>query len=859
MKVIKPLKQGLLSRTFEYNQKCYFVVTIFNYFPFTPSGNLHSEIDMWKFTAGELGKEALLDSGMPKPRGEVVIHGKFFSPPGRTRRSGSVRFTMAGMDKTLYVFGNRYWKQTADLVVGITDPEPMTSMDISYENAFGGLGFPQNPVGKGTVRVAGDRGEDLLPLPNIEDPRRLVASPKDRPEPAGFGPLDMIWPQRFSKAGTYDVKWLDERFPGLADDLDWSFYNTVSSDQQLSGFFEGNESFTIEGMHPEKALISAKLPGIRSRCFMNHGQDGDLSFRELALHMDTVWLFPHAEKGIVACRGIVEVNSHDAEDVKHLVLAYERLAEEERSLTHYQEALTKRLDPEKGYLFAFNEKDLIPPGEKSGLVEMEHNEEGKLMSGEGLLAANLKNRGEREKEKIRLKLAAAGVDPEKGNFGTEAVPDFGLDNLEDLEKVLSDAQRQQTEAEQTARKLFAEQGLDYDRAKEEAKKKPATQLRFKADDTIKQLRELGINDPDGEEKLHQTEAAFSKAYRLYGHLFPPALLPEGSDQVRMRDAVLAGLQHGESFAEKDLTGIDLRGLDLTGVDFKGAFLEGANFSEAILEKADLTDCVLVRANLKGAKCTSAKMTGAGLGEADLSGADLSGVDLAGSTLYKAKALQTVFRRANAEGVDFSEANLVQADMTEAVLRCCRFMESDLSNAIFANADLSEAMFLNTSMLECDFSGAKLSSAILVGVKGDHAVFKDTDLTNIRILKESSLKEADFTNAHVTQANLRGSNLAGSSFERADVSESDFGECNLQEARLSWALARQTRFGKADLTQARMNAVNLFGGSLQDARLYDTDLQGANLCLVDFMHVKFKNTLVGGANFAKTHIKRWISR
>jgi len=857
MKAIKPLKQGLIHRTFDKDKKFYLVVTALNFFPFAPSGQLHSEIDMWKFTAQKLGKEAMLDLGMPKPRGEIVIHGKFFPPNGRPCLGGKVRVAMAGIDKTLYVFGNRYWKRTADVITGITDPEPITMMEICYENAFGGPDFPKNPLGKGMVPVAVETGKDLLPLPNIEHPQRLVTSAKDRPDPAGFGPLEMFWPQRRSKAGTFDEKWLNERFPGLAEDLDWSYYNTVSDDQQVPGFFVGNESFKIEGMHPEKAVVEAKLPGIRSRCFINYGHDEKMIFQEIELHPDTVWLFPHAEKGIVACRGTIEVHSHDAEEVKHLVLAYERMAEEQKPLDHYENALSKRLDPEKGYLFAFNEKDLIPSGEKSGLVDLQEDDEGNLISGEGRLIANMKTRGEREKEEIRAKLAEAGVDPDKGDFGPPVTPDIGPDNLDDLGKYISDANHQQAEAEEKARKLFAEQGLDYDQLKAEAKQKPATQFKFKADDTIKQLRELGINDPEGEEKLYKAEAAFSTACRGYGHLFPPAPLPEEKDQATMRDAVISGLQNGESFAGKDFTGVDLNGLDLTGIDFKGAFLERANFSGATLQKADLSECVLVRANLKSAKCMSAKMTGAGLGEADLSGADLSYVDLFGATLCKAEAVKATFSRANAGEADFSEANLAQADLTGTMLKKCRFMESDLNHAIFAGADLSEALFLNASLLQCDFTGANLSSAIWVGITGDQSVFKDAELNNIRILNESSLQGADFTNTHVTQANLRGSNLSGASFEKADISESDFGECNLQGANLCLALAKQTRFGKADLTDARMNAVNLFGGSLQDARLFNTDLQGANLCMVDFMYVKFKNTLVGQANFAKTLINRWI--
>jgi len=854
MKLIKPLKQGVLYRTFENNNKFYFVVTVFNFFPFAPAGQVHSEIDMWKFVPQELGKEATLDLGMPKPRGEVLIYGKFFSPNGRPVQGGKVGIKLAGIDKTLYVFGDRYWKRGAGAAVPMTDPETITVMDISYENAFGGPGFPQNPLGKGMDPVTTESGKDLVLLPNVEDPKRLITSTRDKPEPVCFAPLDHTWPQRFSKAGTFDEKWLNERFPGLAEDLDWTFYNTAPTDQQINGFFEGNESFEIEGMHPQKTHLAAKLPEIRSRCFINHDMEGQVVFKEIKLRPDTVWLFPHAEKGIVTCRGTIEVATDDAEDVTHLLIGYERMSDKQKSLDHYQGALSKRLDKEKGYLFSLNEKDLIPPGERSSLGEIMDDDDGKLLTGEGILAGHMKKRGEIEKEKIRAQLKEAGVDIEKCDPSQPAAPEVDLDNMENLVKFIEDSQ---AEAEKQARKLLAEQGFDYDRLVEEGQKSPAPRLKFSAEEAIGQLRDFGINDPETEKKLYQAERILKETYRDYGYHFPPALLPPKAEVDRMREDIIAGHQKGESLAGKDFTGVDLSQLDLGGIDLKGAFLERANLSGANLEKADLGGCVLVRANLSNAKLVSAKMASAGLGEADLSGADLSAADLANAVLVKANISQANLSKANLNEVDFSEAILTGTDMTGVLLKKSRFMESDLTGAILAKADLNEAFFLNASVQDCDFSGASLSSAILIGVTGDRSVFKEAELTNIRILNESSFQEVDFTNAHLTKANLRGSDLSRSNFEGADIAESDFSECNLNAASFFQSHAKQTQFAKADLTNARMVAINLFGGSLQKAQLDNTNLQGANLCMVDFMRVKFKNTNIGQANLAKTFINRWI--
>ncbi len=132
---------------------------------------------------------------MPKIRGELLITGHAY-PRGGEKPACSVRARLGSIDKTLYVVGNRYWKGGAP-----SDPQPFSKIAISYENAFGGAGYAENPVGKGSTPTQTDAGE-LHFLPNLEDPKHLLRSPKERPAlPSGFGPYDLTWPQRNSEAG----------------------------------------------------------------------------------------------------------------------------------------------------------------------------------------------------------------------------------------------------------------------------------------------------------------------------------------------------------------------------------------------------------------------------------------------------------------------------------------------------------------------------------------------------------------------------------------------------------------------------------------------------------------------------------
>ena len=858
MKVFKPLNQSLLYKVFEDKKKCYLSVAILSFFPFDVTRGLLSEIDLWKFAASELGKDAMLDMCMPKPKGEVLVVGKCLAPGGNPVPAYEVSLHIGPIGKTLHVFGDRFWKRKAGVLKTISDPVPFTEMDISYENAFGGPDYKKNPLGKGHAPIKTDNGKMVQPLPNIEDPRNLIDSPKKKPDPAGFAPIDLTWPQRFDKAGTYDQKWQRERFPGLAEDIDWTFFNAAPEDQHIEGFFKGDEPFEITGMHPEKALIQANLPGTKSRCFINQKTDQGEQFKEMKTRLDTVWLFPHAEKGIVIYRAVAEVQTDDAEDVLHMLIAHERINDEPRTAEHYREALLKRTDEEKGYLHLLDEKDLIPPGEKSGLAALMEEAGG---AEESVLAQNLAGRAEREREKARERIKNLGLDPDQ--FVPEKPPEtpqFSIDNLAEIEefaqKAEVDAMARKAAMEENLRKRLAAQGMDYDAVMEQAKKMGGGFPKFSAEKSIERLRAAGFNDPEMEKKLYQAEEAIKGAYRQFAHHFPPAPLPPAEEAARMREAVLTGYREGKSFVGQDLTGADLSNLVLKNIDLKDAMLEGANLSGADLSGADLSGCVLARAELTGARFAGAKMAEACLGAANLKEADFSGAELSKAAFGKADLTGADLSGATMDGADFMEAKLPGANLSRTALKETLFYENDLSRAVFEEADLSQSQFINANIEGADFSGAKLSSAVFVGVRGAKAVFKGADMTKACAAGETSFAGANLKGAVLNQAGLRGSDFSGANFEGTKLEMADLSECNLKKANFYRAFARQARFEKSDLEGATMVSINLLEGSLQKARLVTTDLRGANLYGAEVFRAVFGETNLQGANLKKTKIEKW---
>ena len=163
MRTVKPQRLGVLLRTFENDRKHYVSVGILAYFAFDQPNRLLHEVNMYK-ALGPLFEEGLvLDECMPKAEPEVLLDGDAFPPGGQPAGACKVRVTMAGVDKTLYVVGDRHWTLS-----GPSDPVPFERMPVSWARAFGGEGFDRNPSGRGFAEVEDpETKKKVRPLPNV--------------------------------------------------------------------------------------------------------------------------------------------------------------------------------------------------------------------------------------------------------------------------------------------------------------------------------------------------------------------------------------------------------------------------------------------------------------------------------------------------------------------------------------------------------------------------------------------------------------------------------------------------------------------------------------------------------------------
>jgi hypothetical protein len=371
VQITKPQALGLATRPIEYRKRFGLCITASLHVPFAQGdrGVLWGEQSMWNFLTKEMGAP-FIDEGVSKLTSEFLVYGHAY-PPADSPIACAVRVQLAGQEKTVLAFGDRYWDGAK-----ASAPIAFDKMPLSWSAAYGGADFESNTLGKGRAEVQGIRL-----LPNLELPQSRIIRPDQEVQPAGFGLLDVMHPQRVQYRGTYDASYLKEHSPGFAPDMDWRYFNLAPADQWMQQALRGDEPFALDHLHPTQPHIKGRLPGLRTRVFADYKlSDGGTKQREVPMRLTTVWFFPHAERCILLFHGLAQVDQDDGSDVVGLLGAVERLGEV-KSDEHYAKVLEMRADPKMGAVHSLRDSDLLPVGLNTEDPEFEDAKKAFAMDG----------------------------------------------------------------------------------------------------------------------------------------------------------------------------------------------------------------------------------------------------------------------------------------------------------------------------------------------------------------------------------------------------------------------------------------------------------------------------------------------
>ncbi len=868
MRVFKPRRVGVLFRTIERSQRCHFSIAGLLYVPLDAPQTLLPEAAMWKAVPKLIGAEAPLDEMVAKTHCEMLAAGSVFAPEGAPVPVCAARLRIGAVDKRIAAIGDRQWKRGVP-----TEPVPFTEMPLAWSRAFGGAGFDANPLGKGVAPVDGPDGK-VHDLPNLEYPDKLVKSPGDRPPPACSLPIDISWPVRWKKAGSYDGNYLETDFPGLARDADWTLFNTASSDQWSEKPFAVDEAFLLENLHPTLRRIEGKLPGAAVRVLLIRKGQAEAEPTDLPMRLETVWFFPGALRAVLVYRGMIDVAEDDADDLDQLLIGCEDAAAP-KPIGHYLEVMRARRDPETGARAATRDEDLLPAWPEGPEAELDDGMSAVKLENHALHNAHRK--AERDILRSRAVVASFGLDPDKHAAGMPPPlrkPGEPRPAPKDVQAQLERAAAKQKEDDAARREYwrgeFAKLGLDYAVIEKERDTPPAGPPKAMAEEklrwlekTLAETRAQGVDLPDVAAMvtspqyrgmLFDADDKQRDGYRLTAHARAPAARLDAESSQRLRAEVERRRREGVPLADFDLTGADLSGVEWAGADLRRVFLEGAVLRRANLAGANLAEAVLTRADLEGANLEGANCEGANLGGVSALDANLSGASLKRAVLAKARLDGTKL-----DGADLSEADLTEGTFVRASWRGVRasrtfFYKTNLAGLDLSAAELEHASFFEVDATAANFAEARLGAASFMGSKIDRANFARAKLGKVAFQLQSSAVEACFVGADAAESNFRGTNLDGADFTSARLDDCDFSTCSLKNAKLVRADARRARFVRAHLEQADLTGIDLMDGVLQKAYLDSARLDDANLYRADLSLVHgSKETTSKGANFTLTRV------
>jgi len=827
MKVIKPLRLGVLHRPWRWRRENHLGIAIVALADMGANPRIRPEPELWRMAGQELtGSAAMLDMALPKPCAEFLASGYAYTHHQTQKNACMVKIQVADKEKTLLAFGERFWFN------GHPSPAlPFDRLRLDWVNAYGGEHEPENPAGKGAGPIMRE-GRLYHPLPQIERPDQPLGPRRRHTAPDCFGPLEMTCPRQFNRIGKlYDRQWREEDFPGFARDIDWHLFNRAEPDQwwpQRPALPPG-APWRIWNMHPKQALLQGTLPLWRARCFINRAQTPDEQLDEVAMRQTTVWFFPHLEQMVLIWHGSCAITEDDAADVRQMTAAME-LQQSSRTLQHYRQVIYQRSQKTTGAAYALRDSDLMAESLIAPWLDTESQTEPSPWT------KNLSRREQRMRKTNNVgpsaeresKPSSALTSPKPESELSSAIASPKPDQLpEFMAEVARQAGQWQHQAQQKAELMQTMAATATPlTGPEQYHRMLALTDRLQSSLAPSGLTAVPMNDDS------ETRHSLHEMYRLSADTRPAiAPLVAGQSQI-LRRLIRDGMNATRDFSDMDFSGADLSGLDLRGANFQRALLESATLDHCLLDDANLSQAMLAHASIRQASLKNVRLDQASLIGAQCHNSQFTAARLTETALQQATFNDCSFERAVFDKVMFYRMQLSGCRFYQAVVNDCLFLQLSLARLDVSHSRWVNSTFLDGHLDQTDFTHARLANCSFVDMTLTALCLHSSQLEDCVFAGSTKALQADFRLARLKNCNFRQVPLTGAQFNGAQAGACDFSEADLTGANLTAMDARGCLFIRTHLADARLEQANLMGALLQKSHLAGADLRAANLFRAD---------------------------
>jgi uncharacterized protein YjbI with pentapeptide repeats len=824
--------------------------------------NIVPAVEAQKWLAERFAKQAY-DNGLQKGRGSFAVHGSAYALSAGQQQGMAVRANLGPLSKPLHVFPPRQWRKT---LTGwsIEQTGALSVLPLDWQHAFGAKDYPDNPEGVGYI--ADPEKAEGLALPQIEDPRTPLRGPSEKLTPASLLPLPPQSSERMAFIGTCDDQWKTQRAPFLPLDTDSRWFDEVAQDQCNPDYWIGNEAWSVAGMHPQQAEVSGCLPGFKPRLFVQRRALAEAPalpkdqptlepIEEAPLQLDTVWLFPDAERVLLLYRATLRVTDIDGEDLAAMGVGVELAGTPGKS----REQWIAELWPQPAAPAIDAPPVVLPPA-----PDMEKIKAAMLAKMQVAVDSHYASFAEKQ---AKVFAQAQEIATKRGiAIAPALMKTVQAPNLAELAKRLPAelpafdpvAHKSQLEARINAAKADAEKQFDEiaKRAGEDPQKlrviaKAHQQTHSlapydpmaafeKTDLPASKKAELRAQIEAGMAKMKATQAEIqSKVSAVQAAIDAnrpnrpklPKLpdLPTPKQRFLWTRELLEASHKagekldGERFVDLDLSGIDLGGGVLQNCTFENCQLKGAKLAAADLSGGRFSGCDFSQADLQLAVLNAGTFKTCIFTDAKLAKASLNAVHVEKSPFDGADLTQVQSTRGQ-----FVDSSFVAATLTEGDFAGARWQGCDLTTANFQDAKLDKAQLHACVVDNADFSRAALPASSWSQVTGQAVNLSHANLRNWRLDQSCSLPHVLLNNVNLSKASLQYVGLEQASLRDANLSGALFSRCDLRGANGYHANAGSADFTGSNLSNSSWLGANFLEARLRKVNLSNTDLRGSNL-------------------------------
>ncbi|MEH6448274.1 MAG: DUF2169 domain-containing protein [Oleispira sp.] len=904
MKIFSPLQIAQNQRTLEQNKQYHWVVSPSLYVRIS-TGKVELQHDVIADIMESMGDLPMPDMGMPKPKGEWLLNGSLYAPEGTTTRAGQASVTFNEQKKSLNVFGDRHWQG------GIpSSPTEFSQMMLDYKHAFGGDEFPLNPTGSGF------KADDL---PNVESSQDTITSNSNQHAPAGFAPLDPSWPQRAKFQGSYDQKYMEKFFPGYPEDMDWRLFMTAPEDQWFEEFFQGDEHFKLENMNPHKAVQQGQLPNLYPRCFIKDTRAAELEqFKEVDLHLDTVWFFPDKDIIQLIWRGGMITQDDEAEEISHMLLAYESHKDQRRSGDHYRVAMERRINDPDPLQDSLNTQDLIPLGEASAMQLLQQSAlenalpsafQENLETKASTIQATVDEQVAGALEDLKKQLASPSLTDEKRTQVLKQLDSLNapaqvdgdsaalMNKLDKILPGLSSGKAKDLDLSDFSFKKIDDIFAEIDLFSTDQKAKMLEQVKPQIDDLSKQLQDNKTQEMLTEQQREIIQQQLDDLLALDDENLPLTLTvlprldieaikqqiatttPElekanqelhlmlSNPMLKDSDRLAEAKTKMEQLQESALSNTNQQ-LDDAKKGFLESYVMAAHFSDHGLSPHEDDDKQLKKllTIVNGDKDASNQ---------DWACLDLSGKNLDGMNFSNCLMEQVNFSSASLIGANFEGAVLARTDLTNANCTQANFNNANIGNSNchhtnFTLCQFDQSKFSKTRFIGCSFIDTKITQPEVLEVIIEDSDFSNSTIKNFPFI-ELTLSSVRFNNATMETCNFISSNLENCSFDHASLPSTAWANTSVHNSSFISADMTSNCFVSSDednpctfsglnFSDAILNKANLQNLSLSNSIFERSSLESANFAGADLSHsnlddCKASKIILRKANLNQASLKR----